>query len=95
MQAYIATHEELEKAIEKALTKVVEDRLPELIQEATSKPWLNSSELLELTGWSSRTLQNMRDRNEIPYSQHGRKILYPRADIMRFLRSIEITPRTK
>jgi hypothetical protein len=95
MTAYIATHEELEKAIEKALTKVVEDRLPELIQEATSKPWLNSSELLELTGWSSRTLQNMRDRNEIPYSQHGRKILYPRAEIMRFLRSIQITPRTK
>ena len=95
MQAYIATHEELEKAIEKALTKVVEDRLPELIQEATSKPWLTSSELLELTGWSSRTLQNMRDRNEIPYSQHGRKILYPRAEIMRFLRSIQITPRTK
>jgi hypothetical protein len=95
MQAYIATHEELEKAIEKALTKVVEARLPEMIQQATSKPWMSKAELLELTGWSSRTLQNMRDRNQIPYSQHSRKILYPRAEIMRFLKSIEITPRTK
>ncbi|KPP94621.1 MAG: mobile element hypothetical protein [Bacteroidetes bacterium HLUCCA01] len=95
MTAYIATHDELEKAIEKALAKVVEDRLPELIQEATSKPWLNTSELIELTGWSSRTIQNMRDRNEIPFSQHGRKILYPRVEIMRFIRSIEVTPRTK
>lgn len=50
-----------------------------------TKAWLTRQEIKELTGWSDRTLQNLRDSGQIPFSQHGRKILYPRTGIMEFL----------
>jgi excisionase family DNA binding protein len=50
-----------------------------------SRVWLTRQEMKKLTGWSDRTLQNLRDSGQIPFSQHGRKILYPRAGIMEFL----------
>nr|HAD51274.1 hypothetical protein [Algoriphagus sp.] len=74
----VTTESALEKVFSKLFDKKVNESLPELVKEATAKPWLTKEELIDLTGWSSRTIQHMRDSNQIPYSKHGRKILYPR-----------------
>jgi len=89
----ITTPEKLEETISQAMSRTVKEYIPEIIQEATAKPWLTKDELMELTGWSSRTIQNLRDTNQIPYSQHGRKILYPRKGILQFLEEHHITPQ--
>lgn len=89
----VTTPEELQETVARAISETFKERIPELIREATAKPWMTKEELMELTGWSSRTLQHMRDSNQIPYSKHGRKILYPRKGILEFLEEHHITPQ--
>lgn len=89
----VAEIPELEKYLDKRLRQILREELPELIKELGKKEWLTKEELIELTGWSSRTIQHMRDSKQIPYSQHGRKILYPRKGIMDFLKANYISPR--
>lgn len=89
----VTTRTDLESIFSKLFEKKISETLPQLISEATAKPWLTKEELMELTGWSSRTLQHMRDSNQIPYSKHGRKILYPRKGILEFLEEHHIKPQ--
>lgn len=91
--AFIPTKDELEQLIQDAVSKAVREQVPEVIREATAKEWLTKQDLKELTGWSDRTIQNLRDTDQIPYSKHGHKILYPRQGIMEFLEVHHIKPR--
>ena len=93
MQTYIASKEELDALIKQAVTEAIEDVLPTLIQKATAKEFLTKDELMKLTGWSSRTIQNLRDTRQIPFSQHGRKILYPYDGIREFMNEHHIKPK--
>lgn len=93
MDAVIVTQKnDLKKLIAEAIRDEIATSLPELVKEATKKPYLTKEELMELTGWSSRTIQHLRDTNQIPYSKHGRKILYPRKGILEFLEAHHIKP---
>lgn len=91
----VSERSELRTLLREALREEARQIIPELVREATAKPWLTKEEIMDLTGWSSRTLQNLRDTNQIPYSKHGRKILYPRSGIMEFLEQHQLEPRTK
>lgn len=93
MHTYIASREELETLIREAVENAIQDILPTLIRKATAKEWLTRDEVKALTGWSSRTMQNLRNTRQIPFSQHGRKILYPYDEFMAFLRANHIKPR--
>lgn len=92
-QIIVTERNQLQKLIREELKTELQQQVPEIVQKATEKPWMTKDELMELTGWSSRTLQNLRDTNQIPYSKHGRKILYPRAGFMAFLEDHEIPAR--
>jgi len=81
----ISSPEDLHRLIKGAVKAAVMEQIPEVIREAKAKEWLTKKELQELTGWSNRTIQYMRDTEQIPYSQHGYKILYPRKGIIEFL----------
>jgi len=89
----ITTPEKLQETISRAMSRTIERHIPDIIREATSKPWMTKQELMDLTGWSSRTIQNLRDTNQIPYSQHRHKIIYPRKGIMEFLENHHIKPQ--
>lgn len=91
----VTTESALEKVISKLFDNKINTALPLLVREATAKPWLTKEELMELTGWSSRTIQHMRDSNQIPYSKHGRKILYPRKGMLEFLEAHHIKPHNQ
>ena len=90
---FVAERKELELYFDKVLRSIIRDEVPKLIQELGKKEWLTKQELMKLTGWSSRTIQHMRDSKQIPYTQHGRKILYPREGIMKFLEANYIRPK--
>lgn len=93
MTAFIPTKQDLQEAIREAVRAEMLEQVPELIREATAKPYLTKQELMDLTGWSSRSIQNLRDTNQIPFSQHQHKILYPRKGILQFLEDNHIKPR--
>jgi excisionase family DNA binding protein len=92
MQAYIATKKELDETVRKAVAELLKSELPTLLRKVNRKEWLNTNELMELTGWSRRTVQYLRDENKIPYSQEGRRILYRTSDIEEYLESNLIEP---
>ena len=76
-------------AVEKALVKSINSLEDKLIKHS----YLNKAEVIELTGWSDKTIQNLRDHKQIPYTKHGRKILYPARGIYDFLKlnTVEVT----
>ncbi|MBO6794717.1 MAG: helix-turn-helix domain-containing protein [Balneolaceae bacterium] len=90
---FVAERKELELYFNKVLRNILREELPLLLEKLGKKDWLTKEELMEFTGWSSRTIQHMRDTNQIPYSQHGRKILYPRIGIEEFLENHYISHR--
>ena len=69
-------------AVEKALVKSINSLEDKLIKHS----YLTKTEVIELTGWSEKTIQNLRDHKQIPYTKHGRKILYPAKGIYDFLK---------
>jgi len=89
----ISNPEDLQRLIQTAVKTAVKEQIPDLIREATAKEWLTKKDLQDLTGWSNRTIQYMRDTEQIPYSQHGYKILYPRKGIIKFLEEHHITTK--
>ncbi len=93
MTTYIPTKEELSHVVYQAVQELFEKELPNLIRKAKRKPWLTTEELMELTGWSRRTCQYLRDERRIPFSQEGRKILYPMDGIEEYLMSNRIESR--
>ena len=95
MEVFIPNREALNDAISKALEKQLEDKLVSIIRKANRKEWLNSKEVMKLTGWSKRTIQNIRDQNRIEFYQEGHRILYKYDDVEAYLESIGIEPRTR
>ena len=91
--AFIPTKEDLQDLINQAVSNAVREQVPEIVREATAKQWLTKQDLKELTGWSERTIQHLRDSDQIPYAKHGHKILYPRQGIMEFLEVHHVKPR--
>ena len=83
----------IRELIDSAVFSVVEKQLPGLVQRATAKRYLTSKELQELTGFSARTLQHLRDSRQLPFIQDGRKILYLRDDVEAFLNARRIAAR--
>lgn len=90
---FVAERKELEQYFDKHVRQILKEEIPKLLKDLGKKEWLTKEELMTLTGWSSRTIQHMRDSKQIPYSQHGRKILYPREGILEFLEDHYIKPK--
>ncbi|WP_409028824.1 helix-turn-helix domain-containing protein [Gracilimonas sediminicola] len=84
----------IEVAVKKAVKEATKD-LDEKIRQATMPEYLTTDGLMEMTGWSRRTCQYMRDTRQITFIQHGRKILYPTADLYEFFDSHKIEQRNR
>ena len=93
MNTYIATKSELTQIVHEAVRKLIDETLPSLIRKATRKEWLTTEDLMDLTGWSRRTLQYLRDERRLPFSQEGRRILYKTEDVEAYLASNKIEAR--
>lgn len=93
MHSIVTDNQTIKDLIQEAVQNALRNELPGVVRRATQKPWMTRDQLKDLTGWSDRTLQHLRDSGQIPYSQHGRKILYPSDGIMEFLDAHRIEPR--
>lgn len=81
----VAERSMLEDVLRKIVREENKQTVPEVVRKATESPYMTKEEILDMTGWSSRTLQNLRDTNQIEYVKHGRKIVYPRQPFYDFL----------
>ena len=87
MNVYIPNKIELESIIRDAVKETLEQALPTLVKESTTKQYLTREEVKELTGFNDRRLQYLRDTDKIKYSQDGRKILYLRESLSEYIDS--------
>jgi excisionase family DNA binding protein len=82
---HITLNEELLNTFTEAIKEAIKEELPSY-QDSFRKDWLSTEEVMEMLNVSRRTVQNYRDEGKVPYTQNGRKILYPREGIEEFLR---------
>jgi excisionase family DNA binding protein len=86
-----------QQEISEILRVIIRDELrrslPELIRESTSKEFLTIDETVQMTGFSKRHLQYLRDQKTLPYHKHGKKILYRRSDVLQFLKDNHVKAR--
>ena len=85
----------IREIVARATEEALKDTLPGAVRAATRKDFLTREEVEDLTGWSGRTLQHLRDTRQIAFVQHGRKILYPSKELHAFLDSHRVIPREK
>ncbi len=78
--------EDLLQNFENLIKETVKAQLPQM-RDSFQKDWLSTEEVMEMMNVSRRTVQNYRDEGKIPYTQDGRKILYPREGVEKFLRA--------
>lgn len=76
---------DLLQTFENIIKEAVKEQLPQL-RNSFQKNWLSTEEVMEMMNVSRRTVQNYRDEGKISYSQDGRKILYPKESIEKYLR---------
>ena len=87
--------------LDEYLTRMIQDAVKEAVDEAlknihkvirkgTTPPYLTKEMVMEITGWSGRTIQHMRDTRQIDFVQHGRKILYPTDALYEFFENHRI-----
>ena len=84
---------ELRRELFEILRSVLQQLIPPLIEAALRKPYLTREEVKDLTGWSDRQLQHLRDSRRIPFSQYGRTVLYPTKEFYAFLDAHRVVPR--
>ena len=90
IKAIIITEEEVQEIVRKAVKEVFQERETKSRALNDQPPFLTGKKLQDMTGWSSRTLQQLRDTKQIPFIQHGRKILYPTQELIQALNKFKI-----
>jgi hypothetical protein len=93
----VTTPDELAAHVAAAVERAMNEALPEAVRRATQKPYLTGEEVLELTGWSERTLASKRASRRIEYCKEGGKIVYPTAALYRLIDEgrVPMRPRTQ
>jgi excisionase family DNA binding protein len=95
MQTVVVTPDELTELIDEAVERSVTKHIPGAIRAATKKAYLTVDELSQLTGWSRRTIQYLRDSRQLPFYQDGRRVLFSTDEIEQYLQSRKIPARGK
>jgi excisionase family DNA binding protein len=95
MQVVTISPDELKKIVSDAVEQSIEKHIPGAIRAAIKKPYLSVYELMQLSGWSRRTIQHLRDSRQLPFYQDGRRIIFKTDDIEKYLESRKIPARGK
>ncbi|MEX2411189.1 MAG: helix-turn-helix domain-containing protein [Candidatus Paceibacterota bacterium] len=62
------------------------------LTEKNNSIWLNTGQVANLLGVTTRTIQNYRDQGILPFSQIGRVIRYRTEDVQEFLMAHYVKP---
>jgi len=81
--------------LREVVPSLLRQELPEAVRRGTEKPYLTKSELMQLTGWSSRQVEYRKANRSIPFIRRGRTILFPTDEIYAFLEEGRVKTRMK
>lgn len=87
-RAYLRLMEKLDSItayVEEAIRREEEARKRTGEDSVSDGKWMTGKEVCEALGISSRTLQRYRMQGEVSYSQYGKNLRYPRAEIEAFV----------
>ena len=87
-RAYLRLMEKLDSItayVEEAVRREEEARKRTGEYSVNDGKWMTGKEVCEALGVSSRTLQRYRMQGEVSYSQYGKNLRYPRAEIDAFV----------
>ena len=87
-RAYLRLMEKLDSItayVEEAVRREEEVRKRTGEDSVNDGKWMTGKEVCEALGVSSRTLQRYRMQGEVSYSQYGKNLRYPRAEIDAFV----------
>jgi excisionase family DNA binding protein len=84
-EVILATPDTLSHMIESAVAAGVARALPGALSDAIRKPYLTTSETMELTGLSRRALAYRRASGSLPYTKRGRTVLFRSEDVYRWI----------
>ena len=87
-RAYLRLMEKLDSItayVEEAIRREEEARKRTGEDSVSDGKWMTGKEVCETLGISSRTLQRYRMQGEVSYSQYGKNLRYPRAEIEAFV----------
>lgn len=87
-RAYLRLMEKLDSItayVEEAIRREEEARKRTGEDSVSDGKWMTGKEVCEALGISSRTLQRYRMQGEVSYSQYGKNLRYPRAEIDAFV----------
>lgn len=88
----LLTPERLRAIAAEGAREAVRSELPDAIRRGTEKPYMTKSELMQLTGWSSRQIEYRKQNRSIPFIRRGRTILFPTSEIYDFLEEGRVDP---
>ena len=85
----------IERIVGEAVQRAVSEQLPALVQRAAVKPFLNQSEVRDLTGFSNRKLAYLRKTKQVEYTPLGRSYLYSTKSLLDFLEEKRVRLRSE
>ena len=80
----ITTPDTLQTLVTNSVVAAVQLALPPLLRQANLPPYLTKKQLMELTGWSSRTVEYKKSQGKIPYIRRDRLCLFPTDEILAY-----------
>jgi excisionase family DNA binding protein len=71
--------------VNEGVQHALSETLPTALRQATEKKYLTKRELMDLTGWSARTVEYKKTERKIPFIRRGRTILFPTEEVYEWL----------
>ena len=81
----VTEREQIEEAVSNAVRRTMLATVPNAIREANTPEWLGRDEVCQRYGLTPRQLTYMRGQRSIEFTQHGRRILYNRKSLERWI----------
>ena len=81
----VTSPEALDQTISRQVEAALKAHLPEAVRRATQKPYLTKPELMELTGWSSRSVEYKKSTGQLSFVRRGRLVLFPTQEVYEYL----------
>jgi excisionase family DNA binding protein len=77
--------ERIRSLVNEGVQNALSETLPTALRQATEKKYLTKRELMDLTGWSARTVEYKKSERKIPFIRRGRTILFPTEEVYAWL----------
>jgi hypothetical protein len=81
----VTDRETLESTVADVVRRIMLGTVPDVLREAEKPEWMSRDQVCKTYGLTPRQLTYMRNNGRIEYTQHGRRILYNRESLEKWV----------